>query len=77
LESQIDVESSLSDISLKADSDRITQVIVNLTQNALKYTKTGGIKISARDVSEFPRSQTTKRIKFEIEDTGLGIKMNE
>lgn len=47
------------------DSDRITQILQNLIENALKFTAEGYVKISARAVGDY--------IKISIEDTGIGI----
>lgn len=51
---------------LYADKDKITQVIINLLSNALKYTDEGGhIKISAK--------QKENKAELLISDTGIGI----
>ncbi len=52
--------------SLWADKDKVTQVIVNILSNAIKYTPSGGniaIKLLGTD----------NEIRFEISDTGAGI----
>ena len=51
---------------LWADKDKITEVIVNILSNAIKYTPSGGniaIKLSGTD----------NEMRFEISDTGAGI----
>jgi two-component system, OmpR family, clock-associated histidine kinase SasA len=53
--------------SVYADPERIRQVLVNLLDNAIKYTPEGG-KI---EVSGLHR--TTQKIQFSIGDTGPGI----
>jgi two-component system, OmpR family, clock-associated histidine kinase SasA len=50
-----------------ADPERIRQVIINLIDNAIKYTPEGG----AISVSGLHR--TTQKIQFSIGDSGLGI----
>lgn len=47
------------------DRDRLTEVIVNILNNAIKYTKTGGITVKL--------TGTDDDVRFEIADTGLGI----
>jgi signal transduction histidine kinase len=49
-----------------ADQDKLSQVIINLVSNALKFTPEGGtVEISVRD---------TEKIKeIHVKDTGLGI----
>ena len=51
---------------LWADKDKVTEVIVNILSNAIKYTPSGGniaIKLSGTD----------NEMRFEISDTGAGI----
>ncbi len=51
------------------DSDRIMQVLANIVNNALKFTETGEINISAR--------REDNLIKVSVADTGPGIKEND
>jgi len=54
------------DISVKADIDRLKQIIMNLLTNAVKYTKPGGkIFLSCRQEGE--------SIEIAVKDTGIGI----
>jgi signal transduction histidine kinase len=46
-------------------SRRLQQVVTNLTNNAISYTKEGEIKVRL--------SETDKDIRFEVIDTGIGI----
>lgn len=50
------------------DLERVTQVVVNLLNNAVKYTEPGG-KISARAFYE----KDKEKVRVEIKDTGIGI----
>ena len=50
-----------------ADAGRLEQVLVNLIDNALQYTDTGG------DVSLFAQAARPNRVEFVIQDTGRGI----
>lgn len=45
--------------------NRIKQLLINLTDNALKYTETGHVKLSIR--------QEYSQLVIEVEDTGIGI----
>ncbi|KPA14897.1 chemotaxis protein CheY [Candidatus Magnetomorum sp. HK-1] len=56
--------------ALIGDSNRLRQVIVNLTNNAIKFTQDGEIIIQI--VKIFEREQSI-RILFSIKDTGVGI----
>lgn len=54
------------------DLDRVTQIIVNLLNNAIKYTPTGGkILLMAEHDKEH------SRIRINITDTGIGIDSSE
>jgi len=54
------------DIVTYLDKDKISQVIVNLISNALKYTPKGG-KV------EVQMSEDDKYFKLSVKDTGIGI----
>ncbi len=57
-------------IALIGDSHRISQMLGNLLDNAIKFTESGGIAIRVSADSETPG---TIRIRFEVGDTGVGI----
>ncbi|MEK6791149.1 MAG: ATP-binding protein [Deltaproteobacteria bacterium] len=61
----VDIPDSVPKVS--ADRDRIEQVIVNLLDNAIKYTGTGGrvVVSAAADGSSW--------VRVDVSDTGLGI----
>ncbi len=52
------------------DSVRLRQVLLNLTDNAAKFTQKGEVKLSANLVKQLPYGVI---IHFAIEDTGIGI----
>jgi CheY-like chemotaxis protein len=63
---ELRVEVPEDDLWLDADFTRITQVLVNLLENACKYTRTGGtILLSAAAVPG--------AVRIRIEDNGIGI----
>lgn len=54
------------------DESRIKQILVNLLNNVLKFTKKGHVKIT---VSGRPgEAQDTERLIFQVQDTGCGIR---
>ncbi|MDD2850706.1 MAG: response regulator [Desulfuromonadaceae bacterium] len=55
---------------LKGDPGRISQIIMNLAGNAIKFTHTGEVVISASLVTE---DETHATIRFAVSDTGIGI----
>ena len=57
-------------VSLLADSARVTQILWNLLKNAIKFTPDGGrITVRAKVESGSPN----RRVTVEVEDTGIGI----
>ena len=56
-------------VNIHTDPDRLQQCLVNLTNNAVKFTKQGHVylNISLEDRSGEPH------IRFDVEDTGIGI----
>lgn len=59
-------------IFIKSDPLRLKQVLTNLISNAIKFTEQGSISIR---VSVINRDKTHTSLRFEIQDTGIG--MNE
>lgn len=59
--------------SIKADENRLYQLINNLVSNAFKFTISG--KIQIRTFAEFREGQ--EFIVFEIKDSGSGLSVNE
>jgi signal transduction histidine kinase/DNA-binding NarL/FixJ family response regulator len=55
---------------LKGDVTRITQVLINLIQNANKFTAQGSVQIRVTLAKDCEASQY---IRFQVEDTGIGI----
>lgn len=59
-----------SELTLTADKERIRQVVINLLNNAVKFSKTGGnIKLDIAPVE--------KGIQFVVEDHGIGLSMED
>ncbi|NSL86543.1 response regulator [Chitinophaga sp. Mgbs1] len=55
---------------LYGDVMRLTQVLVNLTSNAIKFTASGGVSIHVDKIWE---EDNAVRILFTVSDTGIGI----
>ena len=53
-----------------ADGRRLSQVLLNLLGNAIKFTDAGGVVLRVR-CADLTASQA--RIRFEVEDTGVGL----
>ncbi|MGY4537219.1 PAS domain S-box-containing protein [Mucilaginibacter sp. UYNi724] len=56
--------------SLQVDSLRINQILMNLLSNAIKFTNHGHVKLT---VSVMQKLNDKVKLKFSVEDTGIGI----
>jgi PAS domain S-box-containing protein len=54
-----------SDASIIADSTKITQILINLINNAIKFTDKGYVKVGCVLSDQF--------LQFQVSDTGIGI----
>jgi signal transduction histidine kinase len=59
-----------SDLCLHLDKTRFVQVLVNLINNACKFTESGYVKLSVETLSE---NADMVLLQFCVEDTGIGI----
>lgn len=59
---------------LRGDPGRLRQIIINLTNNAMKFTKNGEIVLRIVLVR---KTNNHVKIRFEIKDTGIGIPENK
>jgi signal transduction histidine kinase/ActR/RegA family two-component response regulator len=57
--------------NVHGDSNRLTQVIINLTNNAIKFTEQGSVCVQATSIPQ--GNDSDLHIKFSIIDTGIGI----
>ena len=55
---------------LLGDPLRLTQVIINLAGNAIKFTQTGNVSVSCKALSN---ENGTVLLEFSVTDTGIGI----
>lgn len=61
---------------VRGDPTRLRQVILNLTNNAIKFTETGGVTIHLRATplnEKIGKIKADYEIYFAVEDTGIGI----
>lgn len=55
---------------LCGDALRLTQVLLNLSDNAVKFTAHGAVIVRVKILEE---NSTTTRLRFEVQDSGIGI----
>lgn len=55
---------------LKGDPLRLSQILINLTNNALKFTREGEIKVKVEVMAKEEQKVT---LRFSVSDTGIGI----
>ena len=70
LEFKLDIDGNIPSM-LYGDEVRLKQVVTNILTNAVKYTETGSVTLSAK--SERINGNTI-RLRISVEDTGIGIK---
>ncbi|OGE84989.1 MAG: hypothetical protein A3J48_00655 [Candidatus Doudnabacteria bacterium RIFCSPHIGHO2_02_FULL_46_11] len=56
---------SIQEIFVKADGEKLRQVVINMIDNAIKYTEKGSVTISFE--------KTPNKLRFMVADTGIGI----
>ncbi len=63
---------------VRSDQVKLRQVLINLLNNALKFTESGGVSLKVKSQKSKVKSQKsefsiTNHLCFEVEDTGVGI----
>ena len=66
---QVHIEKEVPDI-LCGDAVRLTQILVNLISNAVKFTEDGMVRIN---VEQLETSEKNVRVRITVADTGIGI----
>jgi len=59
---------------LRGDPTRLRQVILNLINNAIKFTSNGNVYLRVKDIaSDTPGHDSFRQIYFAVQDSGIGI----
>jgi signal transduction histidine kinase len=59
--------------TIRTDPDRLSQILTNLLDNAVKFTATGQVLLSVCAVAAEDRTGRSERVRFTVDDTGIGI----
>jgi signal transduction histidine kinase len=54
-------------LSVRADADKLQQILLNLVANAIKFTPAGKVEVKARSLP------AKGHVRFQVSDTGIGI----
>jgi PAS domain S-box-containing protein len=65
---------ALRGLVVLGDARRLSQVLLNLTGNSAKFTRTGSIAARARLLDDLPNEVV---LRFEVQDTGIGIALQD
>lgn len=71
------IENSMRDELFYSDQSKIRQILVNLLNNAAKFTTHGSIQLSINTIVETHDAQTIEWLEFNISDTGIGLDRTE
>ncbi|MEO8596031.1 MAG: ATP-binding protein [Candidatus Solibacter sp.] len=69
------VESSQTPLFIRTDPARLRQVLINLLNNAVKFTENGSVTL--RMAVSPSNNPAEARLVFEVEDTGAGIAVSD
>ncbi|MEZ5039776.1 MAG: response regulator [Saprospiraceae bacterium] len=73
LQFEMEVDENLPE-AVQGDPTRLTQILVNLLSNALKFTNSGSVKLLASQVKQENGHAT---VRFTVSDTGIGIPLDK
>ena len=68
----VDLDAQLPAVVL-ADEKRLSQILLNLLGNAVKFTHVGGVTLRARALPSAETLPGHVLLRFEVEDSGVGI----
>jgi CheY-like chemotaxis protein len=69
----LQIDSSITDY-LKGDPTKLSQIVINLLNNAIKFSKNGDVWFTIKNLYEDEKSI---KLHFEIKDNGIGIPLEK
>lgn len=70
LDFKVDIADELKHVHFIGDPTRLTQVLLNLINNAIKFTEKGSVSLTCQSLAF---NGDTVEVKFVVSDTGIGI----
>ncbi len=70
----VDLSYEVAGLTFEGDRHRLSQILLNLVGNAIKFTERGTITLRARILEESPNEVL---LHWEIQDTGIGVAMED
>jgi CHASE2 domain-containing sensor protein/DNA-binding NarL/FixJ family response regulator len=64
-------------VVIEADEKRLRQVLINLLGNAIKFTDNGSVIFKVDVIDQESQQMTYQKIRFQIEDTGIGMSSDQ
>ncbi|TVP60835.1 MAG: CHASE2 domain-containing protein [Nodularia sp. (in: Bacteria)] len=64
-------------VAIQVDEKRLRQVLINLLGNAIKFTDTGSVTFKIDVIDQQLPDNTHQTIRFQIEDTGIGMSADQ
>ncbi|MGW8194307.1 MAG: response regulator [Desulforhopalus sp.] len=58
---------------LLGDADKLSQILINLMNNGIKFTDRGGVELTVRKAATESPKKDHVNLHFQINDTGIGI----
>ncbi len=71
LDIRSEIDPDLNDLTFTADAHRLRQVLLNLVNNAVKFTSQGSVVVGATILD---REEKSANVRFFVRDTGPGIR---
>lgn len=71
---ELKLEQGLLPKSVRGDATRLTQALLNLASNAVKFTERGSVTLRTSIVH---RAQSRVTVRFDVIDTGIGIEHDD
>ncbi|MGF1925914.1 MAG: ATP-binding protein, partial [Bacteroidia bacterium] len=70
IELSVDIEDDLKELFIIGDPTRLTQILVNLIENAIKFTIEGKVIIAIKTLT---KANDQLSLRFFVKDTGIGV----